>query len=98
VDLPGNYCTHVIIAKLPFAVPDDPIEAALSEWIESRGGNAFMELTVPDASLKLIQACGRLLRTETDKGKISLLDRRIISKRYGKAILNSLPPFRRVID
>lgn len=98
VDLPGNYCTHVIIAKLPFAVPDDPIEAALSEWIESRGGNAFMELTVPDASLKLIQACGRLLRTETDKGKISLLDRRIISKRYGKAILNSLPPFRQVIN
>lgn len=98
VDLPGNYCTHVIIAKLPFAVPDDPIEAALSEWIEARGGNAFMELTVPDASLKLIQACGRLLRTETDKGKISLLDRRIISKRYGKAILNSLPPFRQVIN
>lgn len=98
VDLPGDYCTHVIIAKLPFAVPDDPIEAALSEWIESRGGNAFMELTVPDASLKLIQACGRLLRTETDKGKISLLDRRIISKRYGKAILNSLPPFRQVIN
>lgn len=98
VDLPGKYCTHVIIAKLPFAVPDDPIEAALSEWIESRGGNAFMEITVPDASLKLIQACGRLLRTETDKGKISLLDRRIISKRYGKAILNSLPPFRQVIN
>lgn len=98
VDLPGNYCTHVIIAKLPFAVPDDPIEAALSEWIESRGGNAFMEITVPDACLKLIQACGRLLRTETDKGKISLLDRRIVSKRYGKAILNSLPPFRQVIN
>ena len=98
VDLPGKYCTHVIIAKLPFAVPDDPIEAALSEWIESRGGNAFMEITVPDASLKLIQACGRLLRTETDRGKISLLDRRIISKRYGKAILNSLPPFRQVIN
>ncbi|WP_323815541.1 ATP-dependent DNA helicase DinG [Cellvibrio sp. NN19] len=97
VDLPGKYCTHVIIAKLPFAVPDDPIEAALSEWIEARGGNSFMEITVPDASLKLIQACGRLLRTETDTGKISLLDRRIITKRYGKAILNSLPPFTQVI-
>jgi ATP-dependent DNA helicase DinG len=97
VDLPGKYCTHVIIAKLPFAVPDDPIEAALSEWIEARGGNAFMEITVPDASLKLIQACGRLLRTETDTGKISLLDRRIITKRYGKAILNSLPPFTHII-
>lgn len=97
VDLPGKYCTHVIIAKLPFAVPDDPIEAALSEWVEARGGNAFMEITVPDASLKLIQACGRLLRTETDVGRISLLDRRIVSKRYGKAILNSLPPFTHVI-
>jgi len=97
VDLPGDYCRHVIIAKLPFAVPDDPIEAALSEWIETRGGNPFMDITVPDASLKLVQACGRLLRTETDSGKISLLDRRIITKRYGKAILNSLPPFTQVV-
>lgn len=97
VDLPGNYCTHVVIAKLPFAVPDDPVEASLSEWVEARGGNAFMEITVPDASLKLIQACGRLLRTETDTGKISLLDRRILTKRYGKAILNSLPPFTQIV-
>lgn len=97
VDLPGNYCRHVIIAKLPFAVPDDPIESALSEWIEARGGNSFMDITVPDASLKLVQACGRLLRTETDTGKISLMDRRIVSKRYGKAILNSLPPFTQIV-
>jgi ATP-dependent DNA helicase DinG len=97
VDLPGDYCRHVIIAKLPFAVPDDPIESALSEWVESRGGNPFMDITVPDASLKLVQACGRLLRTETDTGKISLLDRRILTKRYGKAILNSLPPFTQVV-
>lgn len=98
VDLPGHYCTHVIIAKLPFAVPDDPIEAALSEWVEARGGNPFMEISVPDASLKLIQACGRLLRTETDSGKISLLDRRLVTKRYGKAILQSLPPFTAVLN
>lgn len=97
VDLPGDYCRHVVIAKLPFAVPDDPIEAALSEWVVARGGNPFMDITVPDASLKLVQACGRLLRTETDSGKISLLDRRIITKRYGKAILNSLPPFTQVV-
>lgn len=97
VDLPGNYCRHVVIAKLPFAVPDDPIEASLSEWVEARGGNPFMEITVPDASLKLVQACGRLLRTESDSGKITLLDRRIITKRYGKAILNSLPPFTQVV-
>lgn len=97
VDLPGDYCRHVVIAKLPFAVPDDPIESALSEWIESRGGNSFMDISVPDASLKLVQACGRLLRTETDTGRISLLDRRILTKRYGKAILNSLPPFTQVV-
>jgi ATP-dependent DNA helicase DinG len=97
VDLPGDYCRHVIIAKLPFAVPDDPIESALSEWVELRGGNSFMDVTVPDASLKLVQACGRLLRTETDTGRISVLDRRIISKRYGKAILNALPPFTQVV-
>lgn len=95
VDLPGAYCKHVIIAKLPFAVPDEPLEAAYSEWVSARGGNAFMEVTVPDASTRLIQACGRLLRTETDEGKISILDRRLISKRYGAAILDALPPFAR---
>lgn len=97
VDLPGAYCEHVIIAKIPFAVPDDPVEAALSEWIEARGGNPFMEISVPDASLRLIQACGRLLRTEEDRGTITLLDRRLVTQRYGKAILNALPPFRREI-
>lgn len=94
VDLPGNYCSHVIIAKLPFSVPDEPLEAAYSEWVEARGGNAFMEVTVPDASTRLIQACGRLLRTETDTGKISILDKRLVSKRYGSAIIKSLPPFK----
>ncbi|HEY3699863.1 MAG TPA: helicase C-terminal domain-containing protein, partial [Spongiibacteraceae bacterium] len=97
VDLPGNYCSHVIIAKIPFAVPDDPVEAALAEWIESRGGNPFMEIAVPDAALKLVQASGRLLRSETDSGRITLLDRRIVSKQYGRAMLDSLPPFRREI-
>ncbi len=97
VDLPGNYCNHVVIAKIPFAVPDDPVEAALAEWIEARGGNPFMEISVPDAAVKLVQACGRLLRSETDTGTISLLDRRIVSRRYGKAILDSLPPFKRNI-
>jgi ATP-dependent DNA helicase DinG len=98
VDLPGAYCEHVVIAKIPFAVPDDPVEAALSEWIEARGGNPFMELAVPDASLRLVQACGRLLRTEEDRGTITLLDRRVVTQRYGKAILNALPPFKRIID
>ena len=98
VDLPGAYCEHVVIAKIPFAVPDDPVEAALAEWIEVRGGNPFMEIAVPDASLRLVQACGRLLRTEADRGTITLLDRRVVTQRYGKAILNALPPFRREIQ
>ena len=98
VDLPGAYCEHVVIAKIPFAVPDDPVEAALAEWIEARGGNPFMEIAVPDASLKLVQACGRLLRTEQDRGTITVLDRRLVTQRYGKAILNTLPAFRREID
>ena len=97
VDLPGAYCTHVIIAKIPFAVPDQPIESALAEWVESRGGNPFMDITVPDAAVKLVQASGRLLRSETDKGRVTLLDRRIVSRRYGQAMLESLPPFRRVV-
>lgn len=98
VDLPGNYCTHVVIAKLPFAVPDDPVEEALAEWVEKNGGNAFMDITVPDASLKLVQACGRLLRHERDRGRITLLDRRVVTKRYGKTLLDSLPPYQRVIE
>lgn len=98
VDLPGRYCEHVVIAKIPFAVPDDPVEAALAEWIERNGGNPFMEIAVPDASLRLIQACGRLLRSEQDSGVITLLDRRLVTQRYGKAILDSLPPFRREIE
>ncbi len=97
VDLPGDYCRHVVIAKIPFAVPDEPVEAALAEWIESRGGNPFMEIAVPDAAVKLVQASGRLLRSESDSGRITLLDRRIVSRQYGRAILNSLPPFKQDI-
>lgn len=93
VDLPGDYCRHVVIAKLPFSVPDDPVEASLAEWVESRGGNAFMEISVPDASIKLVQSCGRLLRSENDTGLITILDKRLVSKRYGKALLAALPAY-----
>ena len=95
VDLPGDYCRHVVIAKIPFAVPDSPLEAALAEWVEAEGRNAFMEISVPDAALRLVQASGRLLRTEQDTGRVTLLDKRVVSRRYGRAILDSLPPFRR---
>jgi ATP-dependent DNA helicase DinG len=97
VDLPGRYCSHVVIAKIPFAVPDSPLESALAEWVESQGRNAFMEISVPDAALRLLQASGRLLRTEHDSGKVTLLDRRVVTRRYGKAILDSLPPFKREV-
>ena len=98
IDLPGDYLQHVVIVRLPFSVPDDPVDATLSEWIESQGRNPFMEISVPDASTKLIQACGRLIRTETDTGKITILDKRIVSKRYGSMLLDGLPPFARQLD
>ena len=95
IDLPGHYVTHVVIVKIPFAVPDDPIQAATSEWLESQGRNPFMELTLPSASVRLVQAAGRLIRKEDDTGVISILDKRLVSQRYGKLLLDSLPPFRR---
>ncbi len=97
IDLPGNYCDHVVVVKIPFAVPDDPVGATLSEWIEARGGNAFQEIMIPDAALRMVQACGRLLRTETDTGVITILDRRLVTQRYGAMLLDALPPFRREI-
>lgn len=98
LDLPGKLLTHVIITKLPFAVPTSPVEEAQSEYISAKGGNPFLSITVPDASKKLVQACGRLLRSEQDTGKITILDRRLVSKRYGKALLDALPPFARVVE
>ncbi|WP_172116398.1 ATP-dependent DNA helicase DinG [Halomonas hibernica] len=97
IDLPGDYLTHVVITRLPFSVPDDPVGATLAEWIESQGGNSFMRISVPDASIKLVQACGRLIRKESDQGVITLLDKRVITRRYGQALLDALPPFRREI-
>ena len=94
LDLPDDYCRHVIIVKLPFAVPDDPIDQAMAEWAEARGRNAFYEISVPDAALKLVQACGRLIRHEKDHGRITMLDKRIVTKRYGKALIESLPPYK----
>lgn len=98
IDLPGKYLHHVVITRLPFSVPDDPIEASLAEWVTQRGGNPFMEITVPDASVKLVQAVGRLLRTEQDTGRVTILDRRIVARPYGQLLLDALPPFRRLIE
>ena len=77
-------------------MPDNPIEITQSRWIEKRGGSPFMEITVPEASIKLIQAVGRLIRTEQDYGRITLLDNRVITQRYGQQMLACLPPFQRI--
>ncbi len=97
IDLPGGYCTHVIIAKIPFSVPNDPVEATLGDWVKAQGRNPFMEISVPEASMRLIQASGRLLRTESDAGRITILDERLLKKHYGKGIIGSLPPYRQEI-
>ncbi|MFT6917817.1 MAG: ATP-dependent DNA helicase DinG [Cognaticolwellia sp.] len=98
LDLPGDYLTNVIITKLPFSVPSSPVEEAQAEYITAKGGNPFMSISVPETSKKLIQATGRLLRNEKDYGVITLMDRRVVNKRYGKDLLNSLPPFKRIIE
>jgi ATP-dependent DNA helicase DinG len=94
LDLPDDYCRHVVIIKLPFAVPDDPLDQAMAEWAQAQGRNPFFDISVPDAALRLVQACGRLIRHEGDHGRITLLDRRILTQRYGRALLDSLPPYR----
>ncbi len=98
LDLPGKYLENLVITKIPFAVPTSPIEEAQAEFVQSKGGNPFLSITVPDAAKKLVQSCGRLLRKENDQGRITVLDRRLVTKRYGKAMLDTLPPFKRQID
>lgn len=98
LDLPGKLCETVVITQLPFAVPTDPVGATYAEWLESRGRNPFIEVSVPEATRLLTQYCGRLIRNETDHGRIVLLDRRVVTKRYGSGMLKALPPFQRVIE
>lgn len=99
VDLPGDYCKHVVIAKIPFSSPDNPIDEALAEWVEEQGQNSFFKISLPNASLRLIQATGRLIRSEKDSGVITIFDQRLVTKNYGKQLLDALPPFKReVID
>lgn len=97
IDLPGNYCKHVVIAKIPFPVPNDPVDATLGEWVKSQGRNPFQEISVPEAALRLIQASGRLLRQESDTGTITILDERLHTRSYGRAILDSMPPYLREV-
>ncbi|HXS05077.1 MAG TPA: ATP-dependent DNA helicase DinG [Rhodanobacter sp.] len=98
LDLPGKFCETVVITQLPFAVPTDPVGATYAEWLESHGRNPFIEVSIPEATRLLTQYCGRLIRNETDHGRIVLLDRRVVTKRYGSGMLKALPPFQRVIE
>jgi len=97
LDLPGEACTTVVITQVPFAVPTDPQTATLSEWLESRGHNAFNLIAIPHALRTLTQFAGRLIRTSTDTGRVIILDSRLLSRRYGRQIIDALPPFARVI-
>ena len=95
VDVRGDALSLVIIDKLPFAPPDDPVLAARIEVMERQGMNGFMHHTLPEAIINLKQGAGRLIRDETDRGVLMLCDPRLISKSYGKRVWQSLPPFKR---
>ncbi|MGC8761206.1 MAG: ATP-dependent DNA helicase [Bryobacteraceae bacterium] len=94
VDVQGEQLSCVIIDRLPFAVPNDPIVEARVRAIQQAGGNAFYEYQVPQAAIALKQGFGRLIRSATDRGVLVLLDNRILRNAYGKVFLNSLPPYR----
>ncbi len=96
VDVPGDALSCVIIDKLPFASPDDPVVQARTEQMKAKGQDWFAEFMLPKAVLALKQGFGRLIRTRTDKGLVAILDRRLLTHRYGDTILRSLPPARRI--
>jgi len=95
VDVPGDALSVVVIDKLPFAPPDDPLLAARLARLAADGGNAFMEWQLPQAAISLKQGAGRLIRTETDRGVLMLCDPRLTDKPYGRRIWQSLPPMKR---
>jgi ATP-dependent DNA helicase DinG len=98
LDLPAEYCQHVIIHKLPFAVPTTPIELTRSEWLTQNQRNPFELATLPATAIRLAQYAGRLIRQETDIGIITILDKRLYSKNYGEKLLKNLPPFQQLLN
>ena len=98
VDVPGPSCTLVAIDRIPFPRPDDPVMSARAAEADAAGGSGFMQVSLPRAALLLAQGTGRLIRSVDDRGVVAILDSRIINKRYGSILLNSMPPLWRTSD
>ena len=98
IDVPGPACTLVAIDRIPFPRPDEPVLSARAAEADSAGGSGFMQISLPRAALLLAQGTGRLIRSLDDRGVVAILDSRIVNKRYGSILLNSMPPFWRTSD
>jgi ATP-dependent DNA helicase DinG len=98
VDVPGSSCILVAIDRIPFPRPDDPVMSARSAEVDAAGGSGFMKVSLPRAALMLAQGTGRLIRSMDDRGVVAILDSRIVTKRYGSVLLNSMPPLWRTSD
>ncbi len=98
VDVPGPSCTLVAIDRIPFPRPDDPVMSARAAEADAAGGSGFMQVSLPRAALLLAQGTGRLIRSVDDRGVVAILDSRIVNKRYGSVLLNSMPPLWRTSD
>ena len=91
MDVPGTALEHVIIVRLPFPVPGHPLIEARMEALQLKGGHPFLQYMLPEAVLKLRQGVGRLIRSSSDRGRVTILDSRILKKSYGRVFLDSLP-------
>jgi len=98
IDVPGAACTLVAIDRIPFPRPDEPVMSARAAEADAAGGSGFMQISLPRAALLLAQGTGRLIRSIDDRGVVAILDSRIVNKRYGSVLLNSMPPFWRTHD
>ena len=98
VDVPGPACTLVAIDRIPFPRPDDPVMSARASKADATGGSGFMQVSLPRAALLLAQGTGRLIRSIDDRGVVAILDSRIVNKRYGSVLLNSMPPLWRTSE
>ncbi len=98
VDVPGNSCILVAIDRIPFPRPDEPVMSARASQADAAGGSGFMQVSLPRAALLLAQGTGRLIRSVEDRGVVAILDSRIVRKRYGSVLLNSMPPLWRTSD